>query len=54
MKEKKTKKEIEELKQAKKFLWIMKEFQKMEKEEQDYFIEFLEGKVDILGKTIKW
>lgn len=53
MKEK-NKKEIEELKQAKKFVWIMKEFQKMSKDEQDYFIEFLEGKVDILGKTIKW
>lgn len=56
MKEKKTtkKEEQRDLKEAKKFLWILREFQKMEKEEQDYFLEYLEGKVDILGRTIKW
>lgn len=43
-----------ELKEAKKFIWILKEFQKMEKEEQDYFIDFLEGKAEILGRTIKY
>lgn len=54
MKKKETKKEeMEDLREAKKFLWILREFQKMDKEEQDYFLDYLEGKVDIIGRTIK-
>lgn len=54
MKKETKKEEQRDLKEAKKFLWILREFQKMDKEEQDYFLEYLEGKIDILGKTIKW
>lgn len=50
----KNNKEKKELKEAKKFLWILEEFQKMDKEEQDYFLDYLKGKIDILGRTIKW
>lgn len=35
-----------ELKEAKKFIWIIKEFQKMDKKEQNRFIRYLEGKIE--------
>lgn len=36
----------EDLKQAKKFLWILKEFQNMSRKEQNKFIRYLEGKIE--------
>ena len=53
MKEKNKKEEIRDLKETKKFIWIFKEFQKMNKEEQNNFLNFLEGKVEILERNIK-
>lgn len=53
MKKETKKEELKDLKEAKKFLWILEEFQKMEKEEQDYFLDYLKGKVEILGRRIK-
>lgn len=35
-----------ELKEAKKFLWIIKEFQNMNRKEQNNFIRYLEGKIE--------
>ena len=34
------------LKEAKKFLWIIKEFQNMNRKEQNNFIRYLEGKIE--------
>ena len=34
------------LKEAKKFLWIIKEFQNMNRKEQNKFIRYLEGKIE--------
>lgn len=36
----------ENLKQAKKFLWILKEFQNMSRKEQNKFIRYIEGKIE--------
>lgn len=36
----------EDLKKAKKFLWIMKEFQNMNRKEQNKFIRYIEGKIE--------
>lgn len=52
MKEEK-KETMKNLKETKKFIWIFKEFQKMNKKEQDNFLKFLEGKVEILERNIK-
>lgn len=46
MKKETKKEEMRDLKEAKKFIWILREFQRMNKEEQNEFIGYIEGKVE--------